>query len=157
MIFFAKSAQVLALFAFFVRIETRFLEFVVRDRVLHPVNDELDTLLDFGQLLGQRSLAQLHARSGFVDQVDCLIREKAVRNVAVRVRDREVDGFVGVGDGVELLVPVFDPEQNLDRVRLVRRRNFYGLEAALERTIFFDRLAIFARSCRADTLNLAPG
>src|SRR5579864_7948745 len=138
MIFFAKSAQVLALFAFFVRIETRFLELVVRDGVFHTVYDELDALLDFGQFLGQRSLAQLDARSGFVDQVDGLIREEAVRDVAVRVRDREVNGFVGVSNGVELLVSVFDPEQNLDCVRLVGRWNLYGLEAALERTVFFD-------------------
>src|ERR1700728_4028922 len=155
MIFFAKSAQVLALFAFLVRIETRFLELVVRDGIFHPVNDELDALLDFGQFLGKRSLAQLYARSGFVDQVDGLVRKEAVRNVAVRVRDRKVDGVVRVGDGVELLVTVLDPEQNLDCVRLVRWRNLHGLEAALERTVLLDRLAIFARRGCADALNLS--
>ena len=96
MIFLAKSAQVLALFAFFVRVEARLLELVVRDGVLHTVNDELDALLDFGDLLGQRSLAQLDARAGFVDQVDGLVGQEAVGNVAVRMRHREVDGVVGV-------------------------------------------------------------
>ncbi len=67
MIFFAKSAQVLALFAFLVRVETRLLELVVRDGVFHAMNDELDALLHFGDLLGQRSLAQLDARPGFVN------------------------------------------------------------------------------------------
>ncbi len=144
MIFFAKSAQVLALFAFLVRIETGLLELVVRDGVFHAVDDELDPLLHLGDFLGQRSLAQLYARAGFVDQVDGLVRQEAVRNVAVRVRYREVDGVVGVGDGVKLLVAVFDSEQNLDGVGFVRRRNFYRLEAAFERAVFFDRLAIFA-------------
>src|SRR5208282_545833 len=137
-VFFAKAAQVLAFLAFFVGVEARLLELVVRDGVLHAVDDEFDALLDFGDLFGQRSLAQLDARSSFVDQIDGLVGQEAVGNVAVRVRDREVDGVVGVSDGVKLLVTVFDAEQNFDSVGLVRRRNFYGLEAALERAVFLD-------------------
>ena len=53
MIFFAEGAQVLALFAFFVGVEAGFFELVVRDGVLHAMDDELDALLDFGQFLGQ--------------------------------------------------------------------------------------------------------
>src|SRR5258708_2739385 len=52
MILFAQGAQVLALLAFFVRVETRLLELVVRDGVLHAVHDELDALLDFGDFIG---------------------------------------------------------------------------------------------------------
>ena len=155
MVFFAKGAQVLALLAFFVRVEARLLELVVRDGVLHTVDDELDALLDFGQLFGQRGLAQFHARSSFVDQVDGFVRQKTVRNIAVRMRHREIDGVVGVGDGVEFFVAFFDSEKNLDGVDFVRRRNFYGLEAAFERAIFFDRLAIFSRRGCADALNFA--
>ena len=155
MIFLAQGAQVLALLTFFVGVKTCLLELVIRDGVFHAMHDELDALLDFGQLFRQRSLAQLHARSGFVDEVDCLVRQEAVRNVAVGMRDREVDGFVGVSDRVEFLVTVLDAEQDLDCVDFVRRRNFDCLEAALERAIFFDRLAVFARRCRADALNLA--
>src|SRR5208283_2962781 len=103
MIFLAQRAQVLALFAFFVRIEARLLELMVRDRVLHAVHDELDTLLYFRDLFRLRSLAQLHPRTGFIDQVDGLIWKEAVRNIAIRVRDREVDGVVGIGNRVEFL------------------------------------------------------
>src|SRR3984957_11707889 len=141
MIFFAKSAQVLALFAFLVRIETGLLELVVRDGVFHPVNDELDALLHLGEFFGQRSLAQLYAGAGFVDEVDCLVGQEAVGNITVRVRYREVDGVVSVGDGVKLLVPVFDPKQNLGGVSLIRRGNLYRLKAAFKRAIFFDGLA----------------
>ena len=155
MIFLAQGAQVLALLAFFVGVEACLLELVIRDGVFHAMHDELDALLDFGQLFRQRSLAQLDAGSGFVDQIDGLVGQEAVRDVAVRMRDREVDGVVGVGDGVELLVAVLDAEQNLDRVGLVRRRNFDGLEAALERTVLFDRLAILAGRGGADALNFA--
>src|ERR1700724_2826644 len=103
MIFLAKTAQVLPLFAFFVRVEARLLELVVRDCVLHAMDDELNTLLDFGYLFGQRSLAQLYARPGFVDQVDRLIWKEAIRNVAARMRNREVDCLVGIRDSVKLL------------------------------------------------------
>ncbi len=89
MIFLAQGAQVFALLAFLVRVEARLLELVVRDGVFHAVNDELDALLHLGDLLGQRSLAQLYARAGFVDQVDGLVGQEAIRNVAVRVRYRE--------------------------------------------------------------------
>src|ERR1039458_2123416 len=155
MIFFAQGAQVLALFAFFIRVETRLLELVVRDGVFHAMHDELDALLDFGQFFGQRSLSQLYSCSGFVDQVDGLVWKETVGYVAARVRDREVDGVVGVGDGVEFLVAILDAEQNLDRIGLVRRRNFHGLEAALERTVLLDGLAIFARRGGANALDFA--
>src|SRR6202166_1638348 len=153
MIFLAKSAQVLALFAFLIRIETSLLELVVRDGVFHAMDDELDALLDFGQLFRQRSLAQFYAGSSFIDQVDGLVGHRAVGDVAVGMRDREIDGFVGVGNRVKFFVAIFDAEQNLDCVDLIRRRNFHGLEAALERTVLFDRLAIFAGRGSADALN----
>src|SRR4029077_19860414 len=86
-----------------------------------------------------------------------LVGQEAVRDVAVGMRDREADGVVGVGDGVELLVAVFDPEQNLGGIDFVRRRYFDGLEAALERTVFFDGLAIFARGGSADALDFPAG
>ena len=107
------------------------------------------------KFLGQRSLAQFYAGAGFVDQVDCLVGQEAVGNVTVRVRYREVDGVVGVGDGVKLLVPVFNPEQNLGGVGFIRRWNFHCLEAAFERAVFFDGLAILAGRGRADALNFS--
>ena len=144
MIFLAKSAQVLALFAFFVRVEARLFELVVRDGVLHSVDDELDALLHFRDLLRQGRLAQLHARSRLIDEIDCLIGQEAVRNIASGMRYSEVDGVVGVSDRVELLVAVLNAEQNLGGIAFIRRRNLDGLETALERTVFFDRLAILA-------------
>ena len=88
MIFLAQSAQVLALLALFIGVEARLLELVVRDGVLHPVNDELDPLLDLGDLLRQRSLAQLYAGAGFVDKVDRLVWQEAIRNITVGMQTR---------------------------------------------------------------------
>ncbi len=78
----AQLAHVLALFALLVGIEARLFEFVVRDGVFHAVHDELDALLDIRQIGRKRGLAQFHARAGFVDQIDGLVRQEAVRNVA---------------------------------------------------------------------------
>src|SRR3979411_1111207 len=152
-VFFAKSAQVFALLAFFVRIEARLLELVVRDGVLHTMDDELDALLDFRQFLGQRGLAQFHASTSPVDQVDSLIWQETIWNITVRMRDRKIDGVVGISDRVKFFVALFYAKQNFDGVGLVRRRNFYGLEAPLQRAIFFDRLAIFSGRGCADALN----
>jgi len=119
------------------------------------VDDELDALLNFGQFFGQRGLAELDAGSGFVDQVDGLIGKKTVGNITVRMRDGKIDGVVGVGDGVEFFVAFFYAKENLDGVDFVGRRNLYGLEAALERAIFFDGLAVFGGGSCADALNFS--
>ena len=104
---------------------------------------------------GQRGLAQLDARAGFVDQIDGLVRQEAVRNEAAGGEDGGFDRIVGVGDGVELLVALLDAEQDLDGIGFVRRRHLHGLEAALERAVLLDRLAEFGRRGGADALDLA--
>src|SRR5215471_16118417 len=79
-VFLAELAQILALLALLIRIEARLLEFVIRDGVLHAMRDELDALLDVGDFARQRGLPQLHARAGFIDQIDRLVGQEAIRN-----------------------------------------------------------------------------
>ena len=128
----AQLPHVLALFALLVGIEARLFELVICGGVLHAVTDELDAFLDIGEICRERGLAELHARAGFVDQVDGLVGEKAVRNITARSVDRGFDRLVGVTDEVEFFVAVFDAEQNLDGVGFGRRRNLHRLEPALE-------------------------
>ena len=128
---------------------------MIGDGVLHAVHDELDALLDVGEIGRQRGLAQLHARAGFVDQIDGLVRQVAVRNVAAGSEHRGLDGFIGVPHGVELLVAILDAEQDLDGVRFVGRRHLDGLEAPFQRAIFLDGLAELGRRGGADALNFA--
>jgi len=119
------------------------------------VHDELDALLDLGDLTGQRGLAELDARAGLIDQIDGLVGQKAVGDVAVGVRDRELDGGVRVADGVELLVAVLDAHDDLDGVGLIGRRNLDGLEAAFQRAILLDGLAVLGRGGGADALDFS--
>ncbi len=76
-------------------------------------------------------------------RIDGLVRQEAIGDEARRRIDRGFDGFVGIGDGVELFVAFLDAEENLDGIEFVGRRNLDGLEAAFEGAILFDRLAEF--------------
>ena len=151
----AESAQILALLALLVGVEAGLLELVVGDGRVHAMDDELDALLHLGDFIGQRSLAQLDARAGLVDEVDGLVGQEAIGDVAIGVRDRELDRVVGVADGVELLVAVLDAHDDLDGIGLVGRRHLDGLEAALERAVLLDGLAELGRCGCADALNFA--
>ena len=151
----AELAHVFALFTLFIGVEARLLELMVRDGIFHAMNDELDALLNIGQIAGQRGGAQFHARTGFVDQIDGLIRQEAIRDVAAGSIDGGFDRFIGIADRMELLVAVLDAEENLDGVGFAGRRNFHGLEAAFEGTILFNGLAELGRSGGADALNFA--
>ena len=104
---------------------------------------------------GKRRLAQFYARARFVDEIDGLVRQEPVRNKSRGGVNCVLDGFVGIGHGVEFLVAFLDAEQNPRGVLFVRRRNLHGLEAAFERPVFFDGLAILGRRGRADALDFA--
>ncbi len=70
------------------------------------------------------------------------------------MRYGKVDGFIGICDRVEFFVTIFNPKQNLGRIHLVWRRHFDRLKTPLQRTVFLDGFAIFARSGCTDALNL---
>src|SRR5258708_4253048 len=152
---FAESAQVFLFLALFLGIKARLFEFVIGDGRFHAVGDELYALLHFADLFGDGGLAQLHARAGFVDQVDGLVRKKAVGDVAVRKINRIAERFVGVADGMEFFVTLANTLDHLHGLLFVRRGNLHGLEAALQRAVLLHRLAVFARRCRANALNLS--
>ena len=110
--------------------------------------------LDLGR---GRCVAQADARRGLVDEVDGLVRQEAVGDVA----DAEVDGglqrLVGDLELVVLLVALADAVQDLDRLFDGRLVHHDRLEAALERRVPLDVLAVLVQRGRADALQLAAG
>ena len=128
---------------------------MIRNRILHAVHDELDALLNLGQLLWQSRLAQLHPRTSLVNQIDRLIRKETVGNIPAGMRDREGDRVVGIADGVELLILLADAHEDLYGIFFIRWRNLHGLEAPLQRAVLLDRLPILRRRRRPDALDLA--
>ena len=110
--------------------------------------------LNVRHLRRQRGLAQFHASAGFVEKIDGLVRQEAIRNIAIRKIHGRFDRFVGVIHHVEFLVPRLHALQNPDGFALAGRADLHGLEAAFERTVLFDRFAVFRGRRRADALDL---
>jgi len=94
---------------------------VVGDGRVHAVHDELDALLDFGDLFWKRRLAELDPRASFIDEINRLVGQEAIGNVAIRVRNRKLNRRIGVADRVEFLVAVLDAVDDLDGVGFIGR------------------------------------
>ncbi len=94
------------------------------------------------------------ARAGLVDQVDGLVRQLAVRDVAMRERRGGDDGRVGDLDTVVHFVALLQAAKNRDGVFHRRLVDQHLLEAALERGILLDVLAVFVERGRAHAMQL---
>src|SRR5216117_933757 len=118
-------------------------------------DDPLELLLDLFELGGWRQRHQARARGGLVDDVDRLVRQLTVGDVAVGQVDGRVDGLLSDLDPVMRLVLVPEAADYLDRLRHRRGLHDDRLEAALERTVLLDVLAVLVERGRADRLDLA--
>ncbi len=107
------------------------------------------------ELLGHRVDLHAHARGGFVDQVDRLVGQEAVGDVAVRERRGGDQRGVLDADAVVDFVALLQAAQDRDGVLDVRFGHQHGLEAALERGVLLDVLAVLVERRRADTSQLA--
>ena len=126
-----------------------------RDRLVLAAGD-LHQLALGGLDLGRgRRRAQADARAGLVDEVDRLVRQRAVGDVANAQVDRGAQRLVADLDLVVLLVALADPEQDLDRLVDGRLLDHDRLEAALERRVLLDVLAELVERRGADALELA--
>ena len=93
----------------------------------------------------------------FIEQVDGLIGQEAVGDIAFTHDDGLFDDVIGDGDAVVLLIVMLDAGE--DRDGIVDRRLVHGdrLEAAFERGILFDIFAVFGQGRCADDLNFTAG
>ena len=102
-----------------------------------------------------RSCAHAHAAGGLVDQVDRLVRQEAVGDVADRQVGGGLERLVGDLELVVLLVALADAVQDLDRLLERRLLDHDRLEAALQGGVPLDVLAVLVERGRADALQLA--
>ena len=93
--------------------------------------------------------------AGLVDEVDGLIGEEAVGDIAVRERRSGDDRGVRDLHAVEHLVSRFQTTQNGDRIFHARLLHKNGLEPPLERRIFFNILPVLVERCCADAVQFA--
>ena len=117
-------------------------------------DDPLQLLLDLLDLGGRRQGHQAGARRGLVDDVDGLVGQLAVGDVAVGQRHRGVDGLLGDLDAVVRLVLVAQPPDDLDGLRHARRPHDDRLEAPLQGAVLLDVLAVLVEGGGADGLDL---
>jgi hypothetical protein len=133
------------------------LEVLRVDRRLLLAPDVGDALVELAQVRRRGHAADAHARAGLVDEVDRLVGQEAVGDVAVGQRGRGHEGAVGDRDPVVGLVAVAQPLEDVDRVRQRGLGDLDRLEPALEGGVLLEVLAVLVERRRADGLQLAAG
>ena len=97
----------------------------------------------------------LQPRRGFVHQVDRLVGQEAVGDVAVRQRGRRHQRGIGDAHAVVLLVFVLQAAQDRDGILDRRLGDEDRLEPPRQRGVLFDVLAIFVERGGADAMQFA--
>src|SRR5262249_54896795 len=133
----------------------RLLELLALDRRFLVLPHLLDLFLELAVTRRRRHRLDPHAGRGLVDEVDGLVGQVAVLDVAVGEAGGRLERLVGDLAPVVRLVAVAEAAENLDGV--VGRRLLYAdlLEAPLERRIALEVLAVLVERGRPDRLELA--
>ena len=109
------------------------------------------------QLLGHAFVFGAQFRGGFIHQVDCLVGQKTVRDVAMREhRGGHQRGILDPHAMVHLIL-FAQAAQNGDGVLDTRFIDLHRLKTAFERGVLLDVFAIFVQRGRADTMQFAAG
>ena len=114
-----------------------------------------DAPIELVERLGLRIDFHADQRTGLIDQVDGLVRQLPIRDVAMRQRRRRHDGRIGDLDAMMHFVALFQAAQDRDGVLHRRLIDQHLLEAPLERRVLLDVLAIFIERGGADAMQLA--
>src|SRR6185503_3629334 len=114
-----------------------------------------DPTLEPVHLLGLAVDLHADARRRLVDQVDRFVGQLPVADVAVRQRRGGDDGGIRDLDLVVNFVALLEATKDRDRVFDRRLIDEHFLEAALERGVFLDVLAVLVERRRADAVQLA--
>ena len=133
-----ERSQALARGLVILLLERLLLDLQLNDAALEPI-----------ERLGLGVDLHADARRGLIDQVDRLVRQLAVGDVAVRERRRGDDGRIGDLDAVMHLVALLQAAQDRDRVLHRGLIDQHVLEAPLERRILLDVLAVLIERRRA--------
>ena len=107
----------------------------------------------------RRHRVDLHPqpRRGLVDQIDRLVRQEPVGDVAVRQHRRGDERRVLELDAVMDLVALAQPAKDADRVFDRRLADHHRLEPPFERGVLLDVLPVLVERRRTDRVQLAAG
>ena len=115
-----------------------------------------DLFLQRLQVGGGALRLHAHLRSGLIHQVDGLVRQEPVTDIPAGEGHGGLQRLIGDGQLVMGLVLVPQTLQNGDGVLRGGLTHGDGLEAALQRGVFFNVLAVLVEGGRADDPDLAP-
>ncbi|MCO5578383.1 hypothetical protein L7F22_032224 [Adiantum nelumboides] len=130
---------------------------LVRDGLVLVALQRVEALLDGPPVHGGGAGAQPHPGTGLVEQVDRLVRQEPVGDVAVGELDGGAQRVRGVADLVVGLVAVGEPAQDRDGVLHRRLGHQDRLEAAGQRGVGLDVAAVLVERGGADDVQLAAG
>src|SRR4030095_7663638 len=117
---------------------------------------ELDApSLELVELLGARGDRDAPGARRLCDEVDRLVGQEAIGDVAVRERRGRDERGVLDPHAVVDLAALLEPAQDRDRVLDRRLADEHGLETALERSVLLDVLAVLVERGGADAAQLA--
>ena len=133
------------------------LELLRLDRRLLVAPRGLDLLLEVAVDGRRGHRLDPRARGGLVDQVDRLVGQEAVGDVAVGELGGGLERLVGDADAVVLLVAVAQALEDLHRLLGRGLVDADLLEAPLERRVALQVLAVLVERGGADRLQLAAG
>ena len=114
-----------------------------------------DAALDLVELRRHRVDLHPQLRRGFVDEVDRLVGQEPIGDVAVRQHRRRDQRRVLELHAVVDLVALAQAAQDADRVFDRRLADHHRLEPALERGVLLDVLPVLVERRRADGVQLA--
>ena len=95
--------------------------------------------------------------AGFINQVDGLVRQKPVADVAMGQLSGCNQCRILYFDAVKDLIAFTQTAKNGNGILHRRLLYQHRLEAALQRRILFNIFAVFIQRCRANAVQLAPG
>src|SRR6266852_1666885 len=117
-------------------------------------DDLVELLLGVPHVRRERRVPQANPARGFVHEVDGLVREEAIGDVASRELGRRLHRLVSDRDLVVVLVPRADPHQDRHGLLDGRLLDHDRLEPTLERSVTLDVLPELVQCRGADALEL---
>ena len=100
---------------------------------------------------------QIQAGAGFINQINGLIRQETIRDIALGQCRCLMADFIGNVHAVEGFIIAAHALEDFRGICDGRLRNGYRLEAALQGGVFLNIFAVFCEGCRADDLNFTAG
>ena len=119
--------------------------------------DRAKLLVDLLSGRGQLRVHQANAAAGFIDQVDGLVGQEAIRDVAVTQGGRSHQCLISDRETVVRFVALLQTPQDFDGVVNRRLTHLHRLEPTLQGGIAFDVLAVFIERGGTDALELSAG